>query len=58
MFLLDMSFYFTSEVDNIYISWVAKPQMKYNYYPLHEWNKRTYLTKNIWIFFLLSTNFP
>ena len=29
-------FYFTSEVDNIYISRVAKPRMKYNYCPLHE----------------------
>ena len=28
-----------SEVDNIYISWVAKPRMEYNYCPLHEWKK-------------------
>ena len=28
-------FYFTCEVENMYISFVASPLMKYKYFPLH-----------------------
>ena len=36
MILLNMAFISSSEVENIYISFVAKPRMKYKYFSLHE----------------------
>ena len=36
MFLLNMAFISASEVENIYISGVAKPRMKYTYFSLLE----------------------
>ena len=36
MFLLNMAFISSSEVENIYISLVAKPRMNYTYFSLHE----------------------
>ena len=42
IFLLNMAFISSSEVENIYMSWVAKPRMKYTYFSLHEWNKKKY----------------
>ena len=36
MFLLNMAFISSSEVEYIYILWVAKPRMKYTYLSLHE----------------------
>ena len=35
MFLLNYVFYFTSEVDNIYISWVAKLRHSWNINIVH-----------------------
>ena len=35
-FLLNMAFISPSELENIYISRVAKPRMKYTYCSLHE----------------------
>ena len=55
MFLLNMAFISSSEVENIYIPWVAKPRMKYTYFLLHEWNKSHIQQKIIEIFFLLYT---
>ena len=34
-FLVKYVFYFTREVKNMYISFVASPLMKYKYFPLH-----------------------
>ena len=39
MFFVKYVFYFTQEVDNNYISFVALPLIKYKYCPLHSWNK-------------------
>ena len=36
MFLLNMAFISSSEVENIFISLEAKPRMKYTYFSLHE----------------------
>ena len=32
MVSVEYGFYFTSEVKNIYISWVAKPRIRYTYF--------------------------
>ena len=77
MFFVKYVLYFTSEVDNIYISWVAKLRHSWNknivYFTseikdiCHSWNInivhftseiKDIFNKNIWIFFLSSTNFP
>ena len=34
-FFVEYGFYFTCEVKNMYISFVASPLMKYKYFPLH-----------------------
>ena len=34
-FFVKYVFYFTREVKNMYISFVASPLMKYKYFPLH-----------------------
>ena len=36
MFLSNMTFISSSEVDNIYVSWMAKPRMKYTFVSLHK----------------------
>ena len=43
MLLLNMAFILSSEVENIYISLVAKPRIKYTYFLLHKLNNRGYL---------------
>ena len=35
MIFVEYGFYFTREVKNMYISFVASPLMKYKYFPLH-----------------------
>ena len=35
MIFVEYDFYFTREVKNMYISFVASPLMKYKYFPLH-----------------------
>ena len=35
MIFVEYGFYFTHEVKNMYISFVALPLMKYKYFPLH-----------------------
>ena len=47
-------FYFTREVKNMYISFVASPRMKYKYFPLRSIKKRPYSTKNEYQLYLLS----
>ena len=35
MIFVEYGFYFSREVKNMYISFVASPLMKYKYFPLH-----------------------
>ena len=35
MIFVEYGFYYTREVKNMYISFVASPLMKYKYFPLH-----------------------
>ena len=56
MFFAKYVFYFTREVDNDYISFVASPLMKYKYCSLHSWNKRHIQQKHLNILYVFSTS--